>query len=564
MTWQSLTLSLGGLGLLLLGMGMMTDGLKAAAGNSLAAMLERSTRTRLRAALTGFSITAIVQSSAAVIVATLGFTNAGMLRLKQAAWVVFGSNVGTTMTAWIVALVGLRIKVDVIALPLIGLGMLVRLLGAQSRAAHVATALAGFGLLFLGLGMLQDAFIDVADLVPIEQLGTSGVTGILLGVLFGAVLTALIQSSSAALAIILTASVTGVLTPLLGASLVIGANIGTTVTSLLASVGATTNARRLALVHVTQKAFTGVIALILLVPLWWVSEWLSGGDTRTNISVGLALFHTLFNLLGLLLMWFLSDALLRRVESWIRQPELNSEKPRYLDDTVLALPAMGVAALHSEVKRVFKQLLGRGRLIIAPDSGPLEEDLRTGILLERIAEYSSRIGAQQLGKEQSEQFLGLTWAREECSQLREALLEIASLRPEDVDAALNHELREHLFRLFRSGELKALRLAERQQALEELRKLRRLRRTTLLEEIHAGRVAAPEATRRLHVVALFEESAKHILHIAEVIYPDPAVDAASEQPGQDSSRAEGLETQGTASPASASRAPETEDRPAAL
>ncbi|CAN0599213.1 unnamed protein product, partial [Laminaria digitata] len=172
-----------------------TDGLKAPAGNALQGFLERSTRTRLRAALAGFGITAIVQSSSAVIVATLGFTNAGMLRLKQAAWVVFGSNVGTTMTAWIVALIGLRIKVEVVALPLIGLGMLLKLFGNNRRAAHIGIALAGFGLLFLGLGMLRDAFIDVADWIPIERLGTSGAIGIALGVLFGALLTALIQSS---------------------------------------------------------------------------------------------------------------------------------------------------------------------------------------------------------------------------------------------------------------------------------------------------------------------------------------------------------------------------------
>ncbi|HBQ39509.1 MAG TPA: hypothetical protein DD808_02885, partial [Halieaceae bacterium] len=114
--------------------------------------------------------------------------------------------------------------------------------------------------------------------------------------------------------------------------------------------GATANARRLALVHVAEKMFTGLIALILLGPLWWVSEQLSGGGAgRTNISTGLALFHTLFNLLGLLLMWLLADRLLRLVERWVKQPELTSERLRYLDDTVLALPAMGVNAMHSEI-----------------------------------------------------------------------------------------------------------------------------------------------------------------------------------------------------------------------
>ena len=521
MAWLTVTMSLGGLGLLLLGMGMMTDGLKAAAGNSLQAFLERSTKTRLRAALAGFGITALVQSSSAVIVATLGFTNAGMLRLKQAAWVVFGSNVGTTMTAWIVALVGLRIKVELVALPLIGIGMLLKLFFSKGRSAHVGVALAGFGLLFLGLGMLRDAFIDVADWIPIDQLGTEGVTGIVLGVLFGALLTALIQSSSAALAIILTASVTGVLTPLLGASLVIGANIGTTATSLLASIGATANARRLALVHVTEKALTAVIALILLVPLWWISEQLAGGAGRTNISTGLALFHTLFNLLGLLLMWLLADRLLRQVERWIKQPELSSEKLRYLDDTVLALPAMGVSAMHSEIKRVFKQLLSRGGQIIDPAREPApEESIRTGILLAAIADYGNRIGAQNLGDGLSEAFLNLYWAREECAQLRDLLLELAELQQTDINAALTPVLREAFLGIMRSGELKQLNLEQRITRLEEIKRLRRQRRAELLGQIGGGVITAPDATRLLHIVGLFEDSAKRILHIAEVIYPE--------------------------------------------
>lgn len=521
MAWLTLTMSLGGLGLLLLGMGMMTDGLKAAAGNSLQAFLERSTKTRLRAALAGFGITALVQSSSAVIVATLGFTNAGMLRLKQAAWVVFGSNVGTTMTAWIVALIGLRIKVEIIALPLIGIGMLLKLFFSRGRSAHIGVALAGFGLLFLGLGMLRDAFIDVADWIPIDQLGTEGVNGIILGVLFGALLTALIQSSSAALAIILTASVTGVLTPLLGASLVIGANVGTTVTSLLASIGATANARRLALVHVIEKALTAVIALILLVPLWWISEQLAGGAGRTNISTGLALFHTLFNLLGLLLMWLLADRVLRQVERWIKQPELSSEKLRYLDDTVLALPAMGVSATHSEIKRVFKQLLARGGKIIDPDKAPApEESIRTGVLLAAIAEYGNRIGAQNLGDGLSETFLNLYWAREECVQLRDLLLELADLPQTDINAALTPELQEAFLGIMRSGELKHLDLEHRIARLQEIQRLRRLRRAELLGHIGSGLMTAPDATRLLHIVGLFEDSAKRILHIAEVIYPE--------------------------------------------
>src|SRR5690554_216578 len=127
MTFTDWAMSLGGLGFLLLGMSMMTEGLKSAAGDSLRGILERSTQTRLRALFMGFSVTAVVQSSSAVIMTTLGFTNAGMLTMRKAAWVVFGSNVGTTMTAWIVALIGLKIRVDAAALPMIGLGVVLHL-----------------------------------------------------------------------------------------------------------------------------------------------------------------------------------------------------------------------------------------------------------------------------------------------------------------------------------------------------------------------------------------------------------------------------------------------------
>ncbi|MCC5854315.1 MAG: Na/Pi cotransporter family protein [Idiomarina sp.] len=531
MSFSTLMMALGGLGLLLLGMGMMTDGLKSAAGNKLHAFLERSTQTRFRAACTGFGITAIVQSSSAVIVTTLGFTNAGMLRLRQAAWVVFGSNLGTTMTAWIVALIGLKLRVEVVALPLIGIGMLLKLIMRSGRAPHIGVALAGFGVLFLGLGLLRDSFEGVAEWIPVEQLGAAGAWGIVLGVLVGALLTALIQSSSAALAIILTASVTGVFTPLLGAALVIGANLGTTSTSLLTTIGATTNARRLAMVHVAEKIVTGTIALILLVPMWWIASWLVGGDGRTNISTGLALYHTLFNVLGLILMAFFADHLLRAVERWIKQPELTSEKPRYLDDTVLQVPAMGVAAMHSEIKRVFKQLLVRGRKLVdaslpMPDD---VDDVNTSVLLNTIEQFGTNLANQNL-EGVSEQFINVNWALQECRQLRENLHELSDFSEAELNSALTQELRECLLVFFGSGQLKSKLQAGRDAQLDEYKLLRRNQRALLLDGVNRNLVPAHIATKRLQIIALFEETAKLVLRIADVIYPDPQLDQDNANP----------------------------------
>lgn len=520
MTFTDWAMSLGGIGFLLLGMGMMTEGLKAAAGDSLRNILERSTQTRMRALITGFSLTAVVQSSSAVIMTTLGFTNAGMLGMRKAAWIVFGSNVGTTMTAWIVALIGLKIRVDIVALPLIGLGMLLHLFVRGGRWKHIGFAAAGFGILFFGLGTLRDAFDNIAEVFPVEQIAAAGAWGILLGIVAGALLTLLIQSSSAALAIILTAAVTGVFTPLVGASLVIGANLGTTGTSLLASLGATANARRLAMVHVMEKVVTGVIALVLLWPMWRLADYISDHAGGT-VATALALYHTLFNVLGVVLMWFLAERLFRWVEHLIKQPELSSEKPRYLDKTVLESPVMGVGALHSEQKRVFKQLLRRGRsiLLLDEDERDGKDDVNTSVLLDKISEFSDELGKVAAMGRNAEFYLNLNWAEREMRELRLNLNSLRKLSGEEVNSALGPALVELLGNLMGSGQLKALDDAARTELMSRIKTGRKERRQALLHSLEAGEAGAVQTTAHLNIVATFEDSAKRILRIAGVLYP---------------------------------------------
>ncbi|RUO30312.1 Na/Pi cotransporter family protein [Aliidiomarina soli] len=528
MSFTDWAMSLGGLGFLLLGMAMMTEGLKAAAGDSLRSILERSTQTRPRALLTGFTLTAVVQSSSAVIMTTLGFTNAGMLTMRKAAWVVFGSNVGTTVTAWIVALIGLKVRVDAAALPMIGVGMLLHLFLQQGRLKHLGFALAGFGILFFGLGTLRDAFDNIADVIPVEQIAAAGGWGIVLGVLGGALLTVLMQSSSASLAIILTAAVTGVFTPMVGASLVIGANLGTTGTSLLASIGATANARRLAMVHVSQKAFTGLIALLLLWPMWLLVDYIAD-HTGGTITTALALFHTLFNVLGVLLMWLFSEYLFRRVERWIKQPELSSDKPRYLDKTVLSSPAMGVAAMHSELKRVFKQLLRRARNILqlSEDERDGHDEVNTLALLERIEEFGEALTSQANLAGSAETFLNLSWAQQELRELRLNLNELRKRPFERLHSAIPSELLLQFSDLLGSGQLKALSGDQREQALADIASVRKLTRRQLLAEIENGTQNAIRVTEYLAIIALCEDSAKRVIRIANILYPAPTEPAAT-------------------------------------
>jgi len=340
----------GGIGLFLLGMTLMTEGLRLAAGPALERILAQSAGTRLRALASGTLVTAVVQSSTAVTVATIGFVNAGLLRLSQALWVIFGANVGTTMTGWLVALVGLQFAIEPYALVLVGLGMLLRFTGEGTRRGALGTALAGFGVLFLGIDLLKETFSGAAHRFTLPEI--DGLLGTIAHVLAGTMLTVVMQSSSAALAVALTAAQGGMASTQVAAAVVIGANIGTTVTALIAAIGATPNAKRAAVAHVAFNLLTGAVALVLLP--WLVAAIALGRRTlglEAAAAAELALFHTVFNVLGILLMWPLAARLAAALRRRFRTREEDESKPRHLDATVLAVPSVALEALASEVRR---------------------------------------------------------------------------------------------------------------------------------------------------------------------------------------------------------------------
>ncbi|MBD3892395.1 Na/Pi cotransporter family protein [Hydrogenophaga sp.] len=377
--WTSASLLAGGLGLFLLGMNMMTDGLKHAAGPALHQILRNATRTRWHALSSGVLVTTVVQSSSAVTVATIGFVNAGLLGLAPALWVLFGANVGTTMTGWIVALIGLEFDVETLALPLVALGVLLRLSSSeQQRRGAIGTAMAGFGLLFLGIGLMQQSFAGLDEYITLPQ-GT-GFFAVLAQLSIGMVLTVLMQSSSASMAIVLTAAQGGLIDLQSAAAAVIGANIGTTVTALLAAIGATPNARRAAAAHVIFNLQTGAVALLLLP--WWIPLLQTLRDylgLQTGPAVLLALFHTSFNLLGVLLMWPLANALTRWLQRHFRAREEDLGQPRHLDDNVLPVPSLALQALEREVERFGQMCVALARRVLSGASVELLRDERNAI-----------------------------------------------------------------------------------------------------------------------------------------------------------------------------------------
>lgn len=344
---------LGGVGLFLLGMALMTDGLKMAAGPALGEIISASTQTRWRGLLSGIVVTAMVQSSSAVTVAAIGFVNAGLLTLGQSLWVLFGSNVGTTMTGWLVALVGLKIKVDAAALPLIALGMALRISGPETRRGSIGGALTGFGVLFLGIDFIQQGFAGSEQALDLAELSGRGWLSVVAFVLAGMLLTVLMQASAAALVVVLTLANAGIIPLSEAAAAVIGANIGTTVTALIAVIGATPNARRAALAHVLFNLLTGLVALLMLpLLLAGVAHLRDAFELESSPAVSLALFHTLFNLLGVALMWPLTERLTVFLQGRFRTREEEVGQPQYIDRNVASVPSLAADALRREMIRL--------------------------------------------------------------------------------------------------------------------------------------------------------------------------------------------------------------------
>lgn len=345
--------AIGGLGIFILAIGMMTDGLKLAAGSSLRKILSEWSRTPLRGIFSGLMMTAIVQSSSAVTVASIGFVNAGLIKMRQALGIIYGANIGTTMTGWLVALTGFKLDLHAIALPMIGMGMFLRLTRRHGRVGSAGMALVGFGLFFIGVDVLKSAFDGLVATLDLSQIETEGVIGHASFLLLGILMTVLTQSSSASIAITITAAASGVVSLPVAAVMVIGANVGTTSTAVLASIGATSNAKRVAAVQVIFNIGTAVVALALLPLLFWLIAELGdmlGMERRPEIT--LALFHTAFNILGVMLVFPVNDRLASFVEKHFVSWEERESHPRFLDSNVASTPVLAVNALVLELELI--------------------------------------------------------------------------------------------------------------------------------------------------------------------------------------------------------------------
>ena len=364
--------TLGGLGLFLLGMMLMTEGLRALAGDALRRQLMHFTRTPLSGAATGAACTALLQSSSATTVAAVGFVAAELMSFNNALGIIFGANIGTTITGWIVALVGFKLKLELLALPLVFGGVLLRLFGA-ARLRATGSALAGFALIFIGIDAMQDGMQGLEGSLPLDRFGGATFVDRLRLVGVGMLFTSVTPSSSAAVAASLTLLNAGMIDLGQGAALVIGADIGTTVTAGLATIGAATDARRTGLSHVIYNVMTGVLAMCLVAPyLWLVGRWLP--DTLgSEPEFVLVAFHSGFNIIGVVMVLPVTAQFAALVERLV--PRAEGEHAARLDPRLLAEPVLAMQTLHKAVAAVFVDVLQVLERALARESGPGEEAL---------------------------------------------------------------------------------------------------------------------------------------------------------------------------------------------
>ena len=342
----SMTMALlGGLALFLYGMKLMGEGLEKAAGDRLKRLLEALTRNTLMGLLVGVVFTMIIQSSSATTVMVVGFVNAGLLDLMQATGVILGANIGTTVTAWIVA--GFQATAFMPLVLLIGVAMMMFL--KKLKLQRVGQVVAGFGMLFVGMGMMSDAMKPLAESAEFARLMTA-FSNPIMALLVGVAVTAIIQSSSASVGILEMLAIQGLVPLETSLYIIMGTNIGTCVTAMLSAVGATRTAKRAALIHLMFNVL-GTLVVFILVSLLPVSTWI-GHINGPALQIAVA--HTSFKVFEVLCFVLLRKWLVKLVMILVPGEDKQGEGKslKFLDDRILSTPPIAVAQICKEIERM--------------------------------------------------------------------------------------------------------------------------------------------------------------------------------------------------------------------
>ena len=407
----------GGLGLFLLGMLVMTEGLRSLAGDTIRKALMRFTKSPYSGAATGAISTALLQSSSATTVAAVGFVGAGLLTFSETLGIIFGANIGTTITGWMVALFGFKLQLGTIVLPIILLGVMLKLF-FKEKIASLGYALAGFGLIFVGISLMQEGMSAFEGVITPNALTTDSFIGIVKLVALGIIATLITQSSSAGVAATLTALYTNIIHFEQAAALVIGMDIGTTVTAFIATIGGSVNVRRTGFSHIVYNLFTGVMAIFLITPYIYLWETLAIGSLIHNAEIALVGFHTFFNTLGVLIILPFTDRFADLMKKIIPSKEPMFTKK--LDKRLLAEPSLALEAARISVQDEFIALLEHMNFILGDVVYGKKSDLKLlKSALDKTHYYIDQINPKQEKDTKWQQVISLIHLLDHAQRLHE-------------------------------------------------------------------------------------------------------------------------------------------------
>jgi phosphate:Na+ symporter len=517
----------GGIGFFLLGMAVMTDGLKALAGSALRTVLAKAAATSVSGTFWGAVVTLLVQSSSATTMTTIGLVSAGLMTFPQGLSLVFGANIGTTGTGWLVALLGVRISLTAYALPIVFVGALLKLMG-KGRWAAGGASIAGFALILVGLTTLQQGMGGLAERLNPADLPAvlgepgvpwwSGALGVLALVATGIVMTTLMQSSTAAITVTISALFAGAISLDQALALVIGQNIGTSTSSAMAAIGASNTAKRLAVAYIAFKVIAAAIALASFPVV--IRLMARAADTVDPVTL-VALYHTAYNVVGVAILLPLISPFTRAVERIV--PDRGSAFTRYLDPAALAgAPTVAVEAARRTVAHVLETLCASAD---SPNEGTVIRQASEA--LRQVEAFLSKVTEPLSSEEEQRWFIGTLHALDHTIRLAEAVDESAK-----IDALLDSPDERHAVKLYmdamRSGAESSASLehllighmsatvAKPAEAIErlartsnELTDLRRQHRRATLDSVGPGKLTASNAIANIDAVRLLDQGAHH-------------------------------------------------------
>jgi phosphate:Na+ symporter len=390
---------IGALGVFLFGMKVMSDALLKLAGNKMRSILATMTSNRFLGILTGFFITSVIQSSSATTLMVVSFSNAGLLTLTESISVIMGANIGTTITAWLITILGFKVSMSAIALPLVGFGFAFTF-AKKEQTKNIGGFIIGFALLFIGLQFLKEAMPDIKSnpgiLEFLSRYTDLGYLSILLFLLIGTVLTVVIQSSSATMALTLIMTAEGWIPFEMAAAMVLGENIGTTITANLAAIVANYQAKRTARAHLIFNVIGVIWMLALFYPFLKLISWMSvkfGSESpyvsAAAIPVAISLFHTTFNVINtFLLVWFVNPIakFVERIVPEKIDPGKSVDEPKFLTQGALKYPETAIATLVKESKYLFKNAVFE---IVAHALNIHRHDIKSDLKLKKVIKKSN-------------------------------------------------------------------------------------------------------------------------------------------------------------------------------